>query len=190
MIDINHLVEIVKAVTEIVNRYMKSTQQEMDSIKNIVHFKLIDIKHSLQNMITNESIKHGNEMREFKSTILKEIENQKYMAQKQENLESILREKTENNKNTFTQDKHKNSNKQALLSAILHDKKKFDNGIMALNDGSKCIRRRYGASGFGEKGDGIHATTRQITKSLSISENTSNSIVATWSLEGRQLEMP
>ena len=81
MRDINHIVEIVRVVTETVNRYMKSTQQGMDNIKNIVDFKLLDIKHSLQNMITNETIKHDNEMREFKSTMLEAIENQKYMTQ-------------------------------------------------------------------------------------------------------------
>ena len=42
---------------------------------------------------------------------------------------------------------------------------------------------------FWRKGDGTHATMCQITKRLSISENTSNSIVTTWSLEGRQFEM-
>ena len=130
--DSKHISMMIKELTQVLNNYMAITTQEIDNLKKII---------STNHKITIEDNKKFDSLKtEIDSRMQNTIDAFKSISQKHEALESLVVDMTtaqmhqENPDNTKFKQNY--STKQGFLKAILHNKKRYDNGIMVLNDGS------------------------------------------------------
>ena len=136
--DAKHISMMIKELTQVLNNYMALTTQEIDNLKKII---------STNHKITIEDNKKFDSLKtEIDSRMQNTIDAFKSISQKHEALESLVVDMTTTQKHQENPDNTKSkqnySTKQGFLKAILHNKRRFDNGIMILNDGSSFYTKK------------------------------------------------
>ena len=158
--DSRQVSKLIKELNQALNNYMSITAKEIENIK-----RMIDLNHS--------EIKEGNKKtetnkREIDSKMQNIINAHKEIAGKHEALESLVvwmtekiqeyktpvnsKYKQKSGKDNIHRDKTK-FNKQEFLTAILHDKKRYDNGIMVMNDGSRMYKKKIWCKWIWKRGN-------------------------------------
>ena len=147
--DPNKISKMIKDLSQALNNYMSITTKEIDNIKRFVELN--------QSAVIEGNMKLQSSKRKIESKIQNIVNANKEITSKHEELESLVVEMTEMiNKykkpgySKYRQRKDKDANsqnfakytKKEFLAAILHDKKRYDNGIMVVNDGTRIYKKK------------------------------------------------